>query len=91
MKMASERVTLALIGQKLDILSEDLRKHMNEDHKMFTDIRESLDGCDEYPGVRGRLDRLEQSKTSRDKHFWAIYGILISTLAALTIKWLSLQ
>ena len=86
--MPNGKVTLAVIGHKVDALTDQVTKHMQEDQKLFSEIRESLDGCDEYPGVRGRLLILEQSKKSRDKHFWAIYGALISGLAALAFTWL---
>ena len=88
MPTQSGKVTLAVIGHKVDALSDIVTQHVKEDRAMFHDIRESLDGCDEYPGVRGRLDRLEQAKKSRDKHFWVIYGALISGLAAVAFTWL---
>ena len=89
MAVTNGRVTLVLLGHKLDTLISQVSDHMHEDSRMFKDIRESLDGCDEYPGVRGRLDRLEQSKKSRDKHFWAIYGLLISAALTLALRWLN--
>ena len=89
MPIPNGKVTLAIIGHKVDTLAEQVTQHMQEDQKLFREIRESLDGCDEYPGVRGRLDRLEQSKKSRDKHFWAVYGVLISGSILALIEWLT--
>ena len=88
MPIPNGKVTLAIIGHKVDTLADQVTQHMQEDRALFKEIREALDGCDEYPGVRGRLDRLEQSSKARDKHFWAIYGALISGLAALAFTWL---
>lgn len=86
MKVNASRVTLALIGQKLDTLSDQVIKHMAEDAKLFADIKESLDGCDEYPGVRGRLDRLEQAKKTWDKHFWVLYTVMASAIVTVLVS-----
>ena len=41
-------------------------QHIADDAKMFHEIRESLDGCDEYPGLRGRISHLENRMTDTD-------------------------
>jgi hypothetical protein len=53
------KVTNEVLDAKLTYLTGLIEKHVETDNAMFKEIRESLDGDDEYPGVRGRLDRLE--------------------------------
>ena len=57
---------LIQLHTKFDILSRQVEDHMKDDKAMWNEIQESLDGCDEYPGVRGRLDRLEQRLSNAD-------------------------
>jgi len=50
----------AINTQKMDELSKDIKEHCQKDDDRFEHIQESLDGCNEDPGLRGRLDRIEQ-------------------------------
>ena len=81
----NSKVTLALACQKIDTLASSIETHIEEDSKLFADIREALNGCDEYPGVRGRLQRLEDVEASRKWHIRALWaagtGAVISWLA----------
>ena len=75
--MARSKVTL-------DMVYDLLKEHVEKDSLMFKEIQQSLDGCDEYPGVRGRLDRLEQS-AKRLK--WGITTALGAVITG-AISWL---
>lgn len=86
--MTNGKVTLAVLGSKMDILTDLFKAHAKSDENLFQDIRESLDGCDEYPGVRGRLDRLEQKEKSRSKHVYVIYTSLVGLIFAVLGKFL---
>jgi len=79
----NNRVTVALLGQKLEILTDMVDSHMQEATSTFKDIREALDGCDEYPGVRGRLLILEQTEKSRKRHFAYVWGGICALSASL--------
>ena len=56
------RVTLAVIGSKLDTLTQVLGSHIASDEEFQAEMREAMNGCDEYPGLRGRLDRVERTQ-----------------------------
>ena len=54
------KVTLAILGIKLDALTKVVEDHVKKDEDFQDEWREAINGCDEYPGIRGRLDRVEQ-------------------------------
>lgn len=74
------KLSLALIAQKLDYHNVLLLEHIRKDELFQSQLQEALDGCDQYPGVRGRLDRLEQAEKTRLKHFYIIYTALIGSV-----------
>lgn len=70
---------LDLLVMKNDILATELKAHISEDRASFLQIRKSLDGRDEYPGIRGRLDRLEQRAFAKRRglaYLWAAVAAL---------------
>ena len=77
------KVTLNQIDQKIDDLRELVKSHIERDERTFDKIWNHLDGTEETPGLKTRLDRLEQKETGRAKHLamlWAaiptVHGIL---------------
>lgn len=78
--MPKTRVSLQSLSDKLELIHADVKDHIRDDTAMFRKIQESLDGCDEYPGVRGRLDRLEQT-ASRQKNYWKVLMTAVTTAA----------
>jgi hypothetical protein len=68
------KANIATVVEILERLEHKVDEHLIEDRAVFKAIRESLDGCDEYPGVRGRLDRLEQVEKRRGKLIGGLYA-----------------
>ena len=56
------KVTLAVIATKVDALTKVVEDHVVKDEEFQAEWREAINGCDEYPGIRGRLDRVEQTQ-----------------------------
>ena len=61
-----------------------LKGHIERDERMFTDLRESLDGCDEYPGVRGRLRDIENTVKLQKRIGWG----MASTVGLFVAGWI---
>jgi hypothetical protein len=78
---ADDRVHLAVIASELTRLRESVTAHLEEDRRLFKEIRESLDGCDEYPGMRGRLFVIEEQEKRRKHHIYAIWAALCAAVA----------
>jgi len=76
---APPRVTLILIGAKIDTITETLDAHVIKDDSFQEALKISIDGYNDVPGLRGRIDRLEQSKRFMEKILW----ILITATAGL--------
>ena len=78
----TKRVTLAVLAEKIDNLSEFLRQHSEEDRRQFEQIQRLLEGPEGQPGLKGRVDRLEVSESRRTRHIYALWGTFASTVAA---------
>ena len=83
------RVTLAVLGQRMDDLTTIVKDNIVKSEYTFKEIQESLDGCDEYPGVRGRLLILEQSEKIKKRHLGYVWGILSFFGAERLLSWIS--
>lgn len=75
--MASDRVTLAIINGQLTSLNATLLKHVEDDSKQFGLLRDLIQGQEDKPGIKGRLDRLEQEHASRIWHLRALWAATI--------------
>jgi CRISPR/Cas system-associated endonuclease Cas1 len=80
-----QRITLALVAQKIDQLSAMVEQHVQRDDRQFDAMREALEGLQDRPGLKGRIDRLEQAQASRSWQFralWtALWGAVLSAVA----------
>jgi len=70
--------SLEVIEHKIDSLIKTMEDHCKKDEQFQTNIKETLDGCDEYPGVRGRLRDLEHTTATIKKVFWTIVTPLLA-------------
>jgi len=75
------RVTLQTLDQKLDFLLEKLTEHSAKDVENFTNIQHSLDG-NGGPGMKVRLDRIEQLESGRKWHIRTIWGAMMAGMVA---------
>ena len=62
------RVTLALIGQKLDALAGTV-----------TNIDHTINGVEDQPGLKGRVKALEDSEDRRKWHFRTIWAAIVAS------------
>ena len=69
------RVTLALIGQKLDALSNTVDK-----------IDSTINGVEDQPGLKGRVRALEDSEDRRKWHFRTIWAAIVASGTGFYIK-----
>lgn len=84
--MANGRMTLSRLADKLDALIALVTTHAEDDKRQFTEFHAMLLGRDETPGMKGRLDRLEQTEVNRRWHVRALWTALIGVAAAFVSK-----
>ncbi|MGH9429583.1 MAG: hypothetical protein ACRD2L_25135 [Terriglobia bacterium] len=83
------RVTNEVLLQRLDGLSEFLKDHVTKDEAHQAEMHRVLDGLNgSAPGIKTRVDRLEQSEGSRKWHFRTIWAALVSIGLTLTGNWI---
>jgi hypothetical protein len=66
-------VTRALIYQELLTISKTLGEHAAN----FRELRQLLEGSETAPGMKIRLDRLEQSEVTKTRHFQYVWGLML--------------
>ena len=86
--MANGKMTLTRLGDKLDSILNMLTLHVADDKAQFTEFRTLLLGMEDRPGLKGRLDRLEQVESSRRWHIRSLWGAIIGGVVTLLFKWL---
>ena len=84
--MANGKVTLTRLSDKLDNILEVLTLHVSDDKAQFTEFRALLVGMDDRPGLKGRLDRLEQVESNRRWHIRSLWGAFIASGIGLIFK-----
>jgi hypothetical protein len=62
------RITLALIGQKLDFMSETVKR-----------IDNTINGDADKPGIKGRVTLLEDREMTRRWHFRTIWAAIVAS------------
>ena len=85
MANGTKRVTLGVLNEKLDHLTQLVQRHVESDERKFLDLHNLLEGPGDQPGIKGRLDRLEVAETSRTWHIRALWGAAFAGFAS----WLS--
>ena len=86
--MANGKMTLTRLGDKLDTILNMLTLHVADDKAQFTEFRSLLVGMEDKPGMKGRLDRLEQTEASRRWHIRSLWAAFIAGGVALFLKWI---
>lgn len=83
------KVTQALIYSELQTISKTLTDHTAMDAKNFQELRLLLEGTDTAPGMKIRVDRLEQSALGKARHFqyvWSALLVLAGAVAAALLR-----
>ena len=78
------KVTQALIYAELQIIKDTLRIHSDTDMHNFRELRQLLEGTEDTPGIKIRVDRLEQAELSKQRNFnylWMIVSGLAVSIA----------
>ncbi len=86
--MSNGKVTLTRLSDKLDNILNVLTLHVADDKAQFTEFRAVLLGLEDKPGLKGRLDRLEQTESNRRWHIRSLWGAFIAGGIALLFKWI---
>lgn len=76
------RVTQALIYTELQTIKETLKAHSETDMQNFRELRQLLEGSDAAPGIKIRVDRLEQVESTKKYHIGYLWAAVITTLGA---------
>jgi hypothetical protein len=69
------RITLALLGQKLDTVSDTVIR-----------IDNTINGLDDQPGLKGRVKTLEDESSNRRWHFRTIWAAIAASGVGFYIK-----
>jgi hypothetical protein len=75
MASSNGRITLALIGQKLDFMADAVKR-----------IDTTINGEEDKVGLKGRVILLEDRETSRRWHFRTIWGAIVASGIGFYIK-----
>jgi hypothetical protein len=81
--MATQKVTQGLIYQELQSINKVLTEHTKADNENFRELRQLFEGTTEAPGIKVRVDRLEQETIIKRRHFGYVWGALVAIAAAL--------
>ena len=76
-----DKSTLMLVSSKIDDLTKIISEHVLKDDKFQRALQSSIDGSDDYPGLRGRIDRIEQVNNTTLRFFWIVFGSIICLLS----------
>ena len=89
--MANNRITLEEIGRRLDSLIALVTTHSADDKVQFAEFHRLILGLDDSPGLKGRLDRLEQTEQARRWHVRALWAAIGGVAVAWLTKFFSLN
>ena len=82
------KVTQALIYAELMNIKRTIAAHTEQDNANFQELKSYIEGTPSTPGIKIRVDRIEQAEVVKKRHFgyvWAAIIVLLS--AAVTQLW----
>ena len=83
------RVTIREVFQEIQAMKEMLQRHTEADDRNFAELRRLFEGTDNAPGMKIRMDRVEQTEAGRKRgigYVWAAISALV--VALLTKLWI---
>ena len=84
--MMPQRVTQALIYSELMQIKKTIEDHTKLDNDNFQELKGYLEGTPSVPGIRIKLDRLEQTDGAKRRNMayvWTmISGLVIAVVAS---------
>lgn len=78
--------TLESVETKLDLLVDLVKAHLADDKAAFDHLEEMLNGNGQ-PGLKTRLDRLEQTEEGRRWNLRTIWAALVAIIVGWAFKW----
>jgi hypothetical protein len=85
------KVTQVLIYQELQNIGKTLTEHTLADSTNFGEMRRLLEGSDASPGIKMRVDRIEQSEITKRRHFQYLWGVISALVVAMIVSLLKLR
>ncbi len=83
--MAAKLTDAALAVEILKRVEAKIDEHINNDSEMFRDIRASLDGDKDSPGLRGRINHLELRLTDSDIVNFKVFRARVNTIGGMLV------
>lgn len=85
----AQKITQALIYQELQTIKETIKQHSEVDNNNFRELtedfrglRQMLEGSESAPGMKIRMDRLEQRDEGRKRQFGYVWTVITLLLGA---------
>ena len=73
----------------LNEIKEIIQRHTEADDHNFRDLRALFDGTDANPGLRMRIDRIEQASFNKSNQLKYVWSAIATIAAAAVVKiWL---
>jgi hypothetical protein len=80
--MAAPKVTQALIYAEIVHIREQIEEHTKQDNQNFQELRRHFEGTDTAPGIKIRVDRIEQAAQMKTRHFAYLWSFLLVVAGA---------
>lgn len=81
------RVTNEVIIERIEQLTTAFREHCIDEHKFQQQVLESLHGDSCSPGMKGKIQRLEDRAKRADWYIGGLFAFILSSLGVLA-EWL---
>ena len=72
--------------ETLQEIKEIIQRHTEADDRNFKELRALLDGTDASPGIRMRVDRIEQAAAARSSQFKYLWSAIVALAAVAASK-----
>jgi len=70
----------------LNEIKEIIQRHTEADDRNFKELRSLFDGTDANPGMRMRIDRIEQASLNKHNQLKYVWSAIATIAAAAVIK-----
>jgi hypothetical protein len=81
----ADQITNEVLATKIDYLTDLVSKHIDRDDERFDKLFGTLDGNGQ-PGLKTRLDRLEQAEASRKEYKGTITASVVGSIGAFLVS-----
>lgn len=74
------------VMETLNEIKEIIQRHTEADDRNFKELRSLFDGTDANPGLRMRIDRIEQAALAKHSQFKYVWSAIATIAAAAIVK-----